>query len=242
MATRGARRGQEGRSASFAHAHHRPRARPDGHQREGHVADRTVRLKAPTELELVRIRGAASLPVGTTRRPCFANVRARTPRRRSSSAARVRHARERHVLRRASPRARRRREYAVARLDKNDRCDHDGRSLRAPGVVSEELGSSARSCPLARSFAHGRRKVPRPARSKVRFRSKIFVRDKLLLDYRRHTRTCLGLAHDSRGKMGAGEGLRAEPRLRHGAVRCCRSRRRRRTRIRRLTRSQCRSH
>ena len=172
MATRGARRGQEGRSASFAHAHHRPRARPDGQQREGHVADRTVRLKAPTELELVRIRGAASLPVGTTRRPCFANVRARTPRRRSSSAARVRQARERHVLRRASPRARRRREYAVARLDKNDRCDHDGRSLRAPEVVSEELGSSARSCPLARSFAHGRRKVPRHARSKVRFAAK----------------------------------------------------------------------
>ena len=99
MATRGARRGQEGRSASFAHAHHRPRARPDGQQREGHVADRTVRLKAPTELELVRIRGAASLPVGTTRHPCFANVRARTPRLRSSSAARVRHARERHVRR-----------------------------------------------------------------------------------------------------------------------------------------------
>ena len=99
MATRGARRGQEGRSASFAHAHHRPRARPDGQQREGHVADRTVRLKAPTELELVRIRGAASLPVRTTRRPCFANVRARTPRLRSSSAARVRHARERHVRR-----------------------------------------------------------------------------------------------------------------------------------------------
>ena len=74
-------------------------------QREGHVADRTVRLKAPTELELVRIRGAASLPVRTTRRPCFANVRARTPRLRSSSAARVRHARERHVSRRASPRA-----------------------------------------------------------------------------------------------------------------------------------------
>ena len=168
----GARRGQEGTSASFAHAHHRPRARPDGQQREGHVADRTVRLKAPTELELVRIRGAASLPVGTMRRPCFANVRARTPRRRSSSAARVRHARERHVLRHASPRARRRREYAVARLDKSDRCDHDGRSLRAPGVVSEELGSSARSCPLARSFAHGRRKVPRPARSKVRFAAK----------------------------------------------------------------------
>ena len=147
MATRGARRGQEGRIASFAHAHHRPRARPDGQQREGHVADRTVRLKAPTELELVRIRGAASLPVRTTRRPCFANVRARTPRLRSSSAARVRHARERHVSRRASPRARRRREYAVARLDKSDRCDHDGRSLRAPGVVSEELGSSARSSP-----------------------------------------------------------------------------------------------
>ena len=99
MATRGARRGQEGRSASFAHAHHRPRARPDGQQREGHVADRTVRLKAPTELELVRIRGAASLPVGTTHRPCFANVRACTPRLRSSSAARVRHARERHVRR-----------------------------------------------------------------------------------------------------------------------------------------------
>ena len=99
MATRGARRGQQGTSASFAHAHHRPRARPDGQQREGHVADRTVRLKAPTELELVRIRGAASLPVRTTRRPCFANVRARTPRLRSSSAARVRHARERHVRR-----------------------------------------------------------------------------------------------------------------------------------------------
>ena len=99
MATRGARRGQQGTSASFAHAHHRPRARPDGQQREGHVADRTVRIKEPTELELVRIRGAASLPVGTTRRPCFANVRARTPRRRSSSAARVRHARERHVRR-----------------------------------------------------------------------------------------------------------------------------------------------
>ena len=64
-----------------------------------HVADRTVRLKAPTELELVRIRGAASLPVGTTHRPCFANVRACTPRLRSSSAARVRHARERHVRR-----------------------------------------------------------------------------------------------------------------------------------------------
>ena len=157
MATRGARRGQQGTSASFAHAHHRPRARPDGQQREGHVADRTVRLKTPTELELVCIRGAASLPVGTTRHPCFANVRARTPRLRSSSAARVRHARERHVSRRASPRARRRREYAVARLDKSDRCDHDGRSLRAPGVVSEELGSSARSSPLARSFAHGRR-------------------------------------------------------------------------------------
>ena len=47
----------------------------------------------------MRIRGAASLPVRTTRRPCFANVRARTPRLRSSSAARVRHARERHVRR-----------------------------------------------------------------------------------------------------------------------------------------------
>ena len=47
----------------------------------------------------MRIRGAASLPVRTTRRPCFANVRSRTPRLRSSSAARVRHARERHVRR-----------------------------------------------------------------------------------------------------------------------------------------------
>ena len=128
----------------------------------------------------MRIRGAASLPVGTTRHPCFANVRARTPRLRSSSAARVRHARERHVSRRASPRARRRREYAVARLDKSDRCDHDGRSLRAPEVVSEELGSSARSCPLARSFAHGRRSAQELERARSPQSASKIPTDKLL--------------------------------------------------------------
>ena len=60
------------------------------------------------------------------------------------------------------------------------RCDHDGRSLRAPEVVSEELGSSARSCPLARSFAHGRRSAQELERARSPQSASKIPTDKLL--------------------------------------------------------------